>query len=107
MYGHPGVSFVTGASGSEINDPAQWASGPVATVAVAPGQAAHADLLLTQVANFPASACHPISAAGIRVYPPDETAAVFVASPQQVCSVRGTGVAQVYPIQAGTGAGDS
>ena len=101
MFGYPGVSFVTGASGAQVNDAAQRAGGPSVLVAVASGGSAHADLLLTQVGNYPVAACRPVSVAGFRVYPPDETGAVFVGSVQQVCSVRGTGVAQVYPVQSG------
>jgi hypothetical protein len=101
MLGYPEVTFVTGASGSQINQPAGSAGGPPSTVVVAPAKAAHADLLLTQVANFPASSCQAVQAAGMRVTVPNDTTAVYVASPQQVCSVRGTGVAQVYPVQSG------
>jgi hypothetical protein len=40
---------------------------------------------------------------GFRVYPPDETAAVFVSQPQQACSVAGHGVGRVQPIASGIG----
>jgi Domain of unknown function (DUF4232) len=100
MYGYPGVSFLTGPAGSQLNQPAQRAGGPPTIVPLAPNRTAHADLLLTQVDNFPTSTCHPTLAAGVRVYPPDETAAVYVASPQRVCTTSGVGVAQIYPIQA-------
>jgi hypothetical protein len=103
MYGYPGVSFVTGPSGTQINDPAQRsaATGPPATVTLAPHGTAHANLLLVNVANYPADLCQPTQAAGIRVYPPDDTTALFVNSPQQICTVNGTGLAQIYPIQTG------
>jgi hypothetical protein len=103
MYGYPGVSFHNGAMGSQINDPAQRSTGeggPV-LVTVPPGGTAHADLLLVNTANYPASTCKPVTAAGILIYPPDETQPLYVASAQQVCSVKGTGVAQIYPVHTG------
>lgn len=102
MYGYPGVSFVTGPSGSQINDPAQRsaAQGP-STVSVPPHGKAHAALLLVNVANYPPDSCKPIQAAGARVYLPDDTTALFASSRQQICTVKGTGVAQIYPVQAG------
>lgn len=103
MFGYPGVSFVTGPSGVQVNDAAQRSSGlgaPV-LVRVAAGGVAHASLLLVNVGNFGAGVCQPVLVAGVRVYPPDETVALFASSPQQVCSVNGVGVAQVYPVQTG------
>jgi hypothetical protein len=48
-------------------------------------------------------ACKPVPVRGCRVYPPDETAAVFVSAPQKACSVKNRGVGQVQPIAAGAG----
>ena len=101
LFGYPGVSFVDSPDGAAVNDPAQPAGGPAEPVTLVPGAAAHADLLLTQVGNFPAASCHPVTVAGARVNPPNETATVFVASAQQLCSARGTGVPQLYPVQPG------
>jgi hypothetical protein len=101
MYGYPGVSFLS-AAGVQINDPAQRAGGPPTTVRLAPHQAAQADLLLVNVANYAGNpTCQPTLTAGVRVYPPDETVPVFVASAQQICQVNGTGVPQIYPVQTG------
>jgi hypothetical protein len=101
MSGYPGVSFVTGPSGTQIGDAAQRVGGPVEAVSLAPQGRAHANLLLGQVGNYPADACRPTQAAGLRVYPPDETTALYVASARQVCAAPGTGFAQIYPVQAG------
>jgi hypothetical protein len=101
MSGYPGVSFVTGPSGTQIGDAAQRVGSPVEAVSLAPQGRAHANLLLGQVGNYAADACRPTQAAGLRVYPPDETTALYVASARQVCSAAGTGFAQIYPVQAG------
>jgi hypothetical protein len=74
-------------------------------VRVQPGASAHATIGLPNYQNFPVAACKPTSIRGFRVYPPDETAAVFVSHPMKVCSVNGTGVGLVRPIEGGGGAG--
>jgi hypothetical protein len=103
MFGYPGLSFLSAPSGSEINLPAERsaAQGGPKLVHLPPGGTAHADLLLTNTANFAADTCKPQQAAGVRVYPPDETASAFAAYPVTVCSVDGVGVAEVYPVQSG------
>ena len=101
MSGYPGVSFVTGPSGTQIGDAAERVGGPVEAVSLAPQGRAHANLLLGQVGNYPADTCRPTQAGGLRVYPPDETTALYAAAARQVCSGTGTGFAQIYPVQAG------
>jgi hypothetical protein len=103
MFGYPGVSFLSGPTGAEVNVPAERsaAEGAPKLVPLAPGAAAHADLLLVDTANFATDTCKPVQAAGVRVYPPDETAAAFAAYPVMVCSVNGAGTAQIYPVQSG------
>jgi hypothetical protein len=105
MYGYPGVSFLTGAHGKQINVPAERsaAEGAPKLIPVAAGGKAHADLLLVNTANFPTNTCKPIQAAGVRVYPPDETASAFAAYPVKVCSINGVGTAQIYPVVSGAG----
>lgn len=42
---------------------------------------------MTEALNYPAATCDPMTVAGLRVYPPNETAAAFVADPDlRVCS---------------------
>jgi hypothetical protein len=103
MYGYPGVSFATGTAGGQIGDPAQRSSaqGGSTLVPVPAGGQAHADLLLVDTMNFPTATCHPVTAAGIRIYPPDETQALFVASAQRVCSSAAVGLATIYPVRSG------
>jgi hypothetical protein len=103
MSGYPGISFVTGPSGTQVGDAAARASAAGNPVSVRPRGQAHAALLLGQVANYPAGSCRPTRAAGIRVYPPGETTALYVASAREVCAGTGLGFAEVYPIDAGAG----
>jgi hypothetical protein len=103
MFGYPGVSFLSGPAGSEINLPAtrSAAEGAPKLIALAAGGRAHADLLLVNTANFATDTCKPVQAAGVRVYPPDETASAFAVYPVLVCSANGVGTAQVFPVQSG------
>ena len=103
MYGYPGVSFLT-SGGAQINEPAKRSSaqGGPTLVPVLPGGRAHADLLLVNVANYAGNPnCQPTVSARIRVYPPDESAALFANTAQQLCEVKGTGVPVIYPVKLG------
>ena len=102
MYGYPGVSFVVGDSGAQVNDPAVRAAGVAAVVVtLAPYRTARASLRLVQVGNYDEATCKPVQVAGFRVYPPDDTSALFVASTQRACSTKGMGVPEIYPVQLG------
>jgi hypothetical protein len=103
IYGYPGVSFVT-VRGDQVNDPAQRVPRTPSLVTVAPNGKAHASLLLVNVDNYAGSpSCQATLTAGVRVYPPDDTTALFASSPQWICDINGTGVPQIYPVQAGAG----
>jgi hypothetical protein len=103
LYGYPGVSFVAGDRGIQVNVPFTRTEGTKSTVRLAAGGMAHALIVLVRYENYPSDACKPVAIRGYRVYPPDETAAVFVSAPQKACSVRNKGVGQVQPIAAGAG----
>jgi hypothetical protein len=103
LYGYPGVSWVTGDNGTQVNDPFQRVSETKKTITLKPGATGHAMVVEVQVGFFDEKVCKPVSVRGYRVYPPDETAAIFVSSPEKACSAKGIGVGQVYPIVSGTG----
>lgn len=98
LYGFPGVSWVTGPDGQQVNDPAKRAPGtsPV-QVTLDPGKGAYAQLQETHPEMFP-DTCKAVSVTGYRVYPPDETAAIFVPAPSQQCSANGVNVMSVAPM---------
>lgn len=78
MTGFPGVSYVTGNNGQQLGAPAQrdGAAGP--SVTLAPGATASAIVGRTDVGVFDPNACKPAPVTGLRVYPPNDTAALFV-----------------------------
>jgi hypothetical protein len=103
LYGYPGVSWVAGDQGSQVGDPFQRKSDDKkTTVTLDPGQAAHATLQMPNAGNYDAARCKPVSVRGLRVYPPDETAAVFVSLPSKECAAKGVNIDTVWAISAGT-----
>jgi hypothetical protein len=100
LFGFPGVSYVTGASGQQVNDPAVRSTESPSKVTLAPQQGAHAQLQTGHPEAFPGT-CNPVPVAGYRVYLPDETAAVFVSASMQQCSTKGVNPTTVSPVAPG------
>ncbi|HUX69756.1 MAG TPA: DUF4232 domain-containing protein [Cellulomonadaceae bacterium] len=87
LEGYPGVSFVTGPSGTQIGDPAR--RNPVTaptTVTLDTGQVAHATLQVAEAGNYDQTQCMPVMAHYLRIYPPGQTAALVVPFTTQACS---------------------
>lgn len=103
LYGYPGVSGVT-AGGAQLGTPAGWDSViPPRTVVLAPGGTAHVLLRITDVANYPSTACKPTGAYGLRVYPPNQKASVVVPFAFEACGKSGPTYLHVDPVNAGVG----
>lgn len=86
LSGFPGVSAV-GLTGLQVGPAAgRSLTGAAVSVRLAPGATSTSVLQLTDVANFPSSACHEVLAAGLRVYPPGATASKLVPYPFEACS---------------------
>jgi hypothetical protein len=107
MYGYPGVSFVTagGGAGRQIG-PAALRSTSFTKLAVrlAPGGSAHAWLKVSVAANYPASACDPVTAGWLKVYPPQETVAGYVSQTFSACDSPNAPLLAILPVRAGKGA---
>jgi Protein of unknown function (DUF4232) len=89
LFGYPGVSFVTGPSGTILGRAAHRNPvTPAATVTLAPGQTAHATLQVAEAGNYDPSQCQPVTAHWLRVFPPDQTAALDTQFTTQACSAR-------------------
>ncbi len=103
MYGFPGVSFVTGPSGSQIGAPAsRQSSFPTVTVTVAAHATAHAWLQVAEAGNYPASTCQPVTAHWLKVYPPANTAASYIGHTFMACSSATVTVMKIDPVRAGS-----
>jgi Protein of unknown function (DUF4232) len=104
LTGYPAVSFATGTARRRIGTAAALdRSVRVRSVALAPGETAHAWLRVTDAQNYPASQCRPVTADGLRVDLPGQHSASFLSHAFPVCSaaMRGRAVLTVQPIQPG------
>lgn len=97
LTGYPGVSYVAGSQGTQIGAPAARLPGTVTTVTVQSGASAFASLREVVAGNYPSS-CGLTNVAGLRIYPPNQTAALFVAQNTQGCSNASDLVLQVGPV---------
>jgi Protein of unknown function (DUF4232) len=107
LRGYPGVSAVS-LNGSQLGSPAGWGSPPATTVTLANGATASSKLQIADTGNFgtpcfvrqPAPG-HPgilPTAAGLRVYPPNQTAATVVPYPLRACAHTGPVYISASPV---------
>ena len=88
LKGFAGVSLTADAAGAPIGAAASRDTAiPSADVLLAPGQAGTATLRYTQARNY--SDCTVVPAAGFRIYPPSDTASLFLVQPRDACSNAG------------------
>jgi hypothetical protein len=86
LRGYPGVSAIS-LAGRQIGAPASRnPARAVRTVTLRNGATAIANLQIAQAANYPRSLCRPTTAAGLRVYPPNETVAKTIPFPFAACA---------------------
>jgi hypothetical protein len=98
LRGYPGVSAVS-LAGRQLGSPAGWAGPRAATVTLASGATATAVLQITDTGLYgqcfrtlPQGPWPPSllpAAAGLRIYPPGQTAAAFNPYPLQACARTG------------------
>lgn len=83
IEGYPGVSFVGDGNGTQLGAAARRGPGtPVAPVRLAPGTSVTSSLLISEAGNYDSATCRPSGVDGFRVYPPDNTASLFIRYPQ-------------------------
>ena len=88
LTGYPGVSAID-LNGHQLGSPAARNPSHVGAVSLANRASATAVLRIAEAGNFPNSTCHRVSAAGLRVYPPNQTAAKLIPFPFDACSRTG------------------
>ncbi|MFZ0040463.1 MAG: DUF4232 domain-containing protein [Solirubrobacteraceae bacterium] len=85
LRGYPGVSAVT-SSGKQIGNPASPVQSKFGTVALAPGTQQSASIGIVETGNFSASQCQPVTAAGLKVFPPNQGKSVTLKQSFSTCS---------------------
>lgn len=88
LTGYPGVSALD-LHGHALGSAAGRNPSTTRVVRLAKGATASAVLQIVVAGNFPPSACHRRAAAGLRVYPPNQTASKVVPLPFEACSRTG------------------
>jgi hypothetical protein len=104
VKGYPGVSFVGNGNGTQLGSAASRDAGGIAitTLTLAHGESAHSQLNITVAGNYDPTTCKPKAADGLRVYPPDETHSLFIASTTYTaCQNASVVLILVRPLQAG------
>jgi hypothetical protein len=100
LYGYPGVSLVSSAHAQIGLAAKRTTTAPVEVVTLTPGATGHAMLQIADALNFPTSSCSPAQAADLRIYPPGQTAAVFLPNRSQGCA-QPAQILFVSPVQPG------
>lgn len=100
LFGFPGVSAI---AAHQLGSPAQRnRARPTYHVSLAPGATAHTVLQFVDVDNF-GSRCKPVTATGLRVYPPDQFSAAEIPFSFRACSAKGPIFLTVEAVQPGVG----
>jgi hypothetical protein len=100
LNGFPGASLTSGPTGDPIGAAAaRDDSQPVTQVLLDPGKSGFAQLRYTQAGNYPE--CTQAPAAGFRVYPPEDTASLFIPQQRTACSNTNINLLSVQAFQAG------
>jgi hypothetical protein len=98
LTGYPGVSAVT-SSGKQIGNSASRVSAKFRTVTLAPGKQQSASIGIVDTGNFSPSTCAPVTAAGLKIIPPNQAQSVTIKKKFSTCSSTTTTSLTVRPIK--------
>ena len=105
LYGYPGVSLVSGPPYTQIGVPAKrstTSAAPVKLITLASGATANAVLQIVDAQNYPPATCGPTKATALKVYPPNQTAPVYLTNASTGCT-KSVSIMTIGPVQAGSG----
>jgi len=86
LRGYPGVSAVD-LAGRQLGSAAgRNAHTRLSTVSLAPGRTAAAVLQVAHAGVYPTAECRPVTAAGLRIFPPNQKASKVAPFPFRACS---------------------
>jgi len=98
VRGYPGVSAVS-LGGRQLGNSASRDTGsPVRTITLRNGTSASADLGIVDTGNFSTSMCQPVTAAGLKVFPPGQSAAKTIPFPFSACSRGGVSYLKIRAV---------
>ena len=103
LYGYPGVSFVTGVGGSQIGkDAARDRTTAPKVVTLAPGQSGSFALRVVDAAALPTASCDPVTAKWLKIFPPENTAALYVGYNARACASKSATILTTRAVTEGT-----
>ena len=104
LYGYPGVSLVTGPPYTQVGLAAKRSttSAQVKLITLAPGATGNALLQIVDALNYPSATCGPTKATALKVYPPNQTAPVYLPNTSEACT-KSVQTMNIGPVQAGSG----
>jgi hypothetical protein len=97
LNGFPFINAVS-LTGSRLGRRAAFEQAVPHAVTLGVGQTVKAVLQIVDVGNLPPSQCKPVDAAGLRVFPPNQTRAKAVPFPFGACSASGPVYLRVAPV---------
>ncbi|GLY64045.1 DUF4232 domain-containing protein [Amycolatopsis taiwanensis] len=86
IQGFPGVSYVGGDDGHQVGAAAERQGTKGAPITLHKGESAFATVGFVTIENFDPAACQPQPVRGLRVYPPQETASMYLDLPTTGCA---------------------
>jgi hypothetical protein len=103
LYGYPGVSFVSGVGGSQIGkDAARDRTTAPKVVTLAPGHSGSFALRVVDAAALPAASCDPVTANWLKIFPPENTAALYVGYTAHACASKTASILTTRAVTEGT-----
>jgi hypothetical protein len=106
LFGYPGVSFVTGAGGSQIGSAAaRDTTQPARDIVLAAGGVAHATMRVVQAGNFPAASCKLVTAKELKIFPPGQTSPLYLSFTSPTCASTSPAVQVLFIQTIGSGNG--
>ena len=103
LYGYPGVSFVSGIGGSQIGkDAARDRTTAPKVVTLAPGHSGSFALRVVDAAALPAASCDPVTANWLKIFPPENTAALYVGYTAHACASKTASILTTRAVTEGT-----
>jgi uncharacterized protein DUF4232 len=105
LYGYPGVSAGNGQPLTQVGlAAAEVPNPPRELVTLAPGGVANAVLRIVDAGNYPATKCSMTPTHLLRIYPPNQTAPVYLHYSTQMCA-KPVQTLSVSVVQPGSGGG--
>ncbi len=105
LYGYPGVSLVSGPPYMQIGLAAKRSTSTAKTlVTLAPGATANALLQIVDALNYPSASCGPTKATALKIYPPNQTAPVYLPNTSNGCA-KPVQIMYIGAVRPGAGSG--